>query len=119
LFLLLLSTMMLPDIGLLIPRFIMFRTIGWVDTLLSLIVPSFFGGGAYNIFLTRQFFLTIPHDFDVVAEALRSEMAALRPGNGMDPQTALGPLISAAHRVVLVVRKPQTLRTIACLCSAW
>src|SRR4051812_2783083 len=67
LFLLLLSTMMLPDIVLLIPRFIMFRSIGWVDTLLPLIVPSFFGGGAYNIFLTRQFYMTIPRDFDEAA----------------------------------------------------
>jgi multiple sugar transport system permease protein len=67
LFVLLLSTMMLPDIVLLIPRFIMFRSIGWVDTLLPLIVPSFFGGGAYNIFLTRQFFLSIPPDFDEAA----------------------------------------------------
>jgi multiple sugar transport system permease protein len=67
LFILLLSTMMLPDIVLLIPRFIMFRSIGWVDTLLPLVVPSYFGGGAYNIFLTRQFYLTIPRDFDEAA----------------------------------------------------
>ncbi len=67
LFVLLLSTMMLPDIVMLIPRFIMFRAVGWVDTLLPLIVPSFFGGGAYNIFLTRQFYLTIPRDFDEAA----------------------------------------------------
>jgi ABC-type glycerol-3-phosphate transport system permease component len=67
LFLLLLSTMMLPDVVLLIPRFVMFRSVGWVDTLLPLIVPSFFGGGAYNIFLTRQFYMTIPRDFDEAA----------------------------------------------------
>jgi ABC-type glycerol-3-phosphate transport system permease component len=67
LFILLLSTMMLPEVVTLIPRFILFRTIGWVDTLLPLIVPAFFGGGAYNIFLTRQFFLTIPRDFDEAA----------------------------------------------------
>jgi multiple sugar transport system permease protein len=67
LFVLLLSTMMLPDIVMLIPRFIMFRSVGWVDTFLPLIVPAFFGGGAYNIFLTRQFYMTIPRDFDEAA----------------------------------------------------
>ncbi len=67
LFVLLLSTMMLPEIVTLIPRFIMFRSVGWVDTFLPLIVPSFFGGGAYNIFLMRQFYMTIPRDFDEAA----------------------------------------------------
>ncbi len=67
LFVLLLSTMMLPEIVTLIPRFIMFRSIGWVDTFLPLIVPSFFGGGAYNIFLMRQYYMTIPRDFDEAA----------------------------------------------------
>lgn len=67
LFILLLSTMMLPDIVMLIPRFIMFRQVGWVDTFLPLVVPAFFGGGAYNIFLTRQFYMTIPRDFDEAA----------------------------------------------------
>jgi multiple sugar transport system permease protein len=67
LFILLLSTMMLPEVVTLIPRFILFRAFGWVDTLLPMIVPAFFGGGAYNIFLTRQFLLTIPRDFDEAA----------------------------------------------------
>jgi multiple sugar transport system permease protein len=67
LFVLLLSTMMLPDIVMLIPRFIMFRTINWTDSFLPLIVPAFFGGGAYNVFLVRQFYLTIPTDFDEAA----------------------------------------------------
>jgi ABC-type glycerol-3-phosphate transport system permease component len=67
LFILLLSTMMLPDVVLLVPQFILFRELGWVDTLLPLIVPSFFGGGAFNIFLVRQFYLTIPRDFDEAA----------------------------------------------------
>ncbi len=59
--------MMLPDVVLLVPQFILFREIGWVDTLLPLIVPSFLGGGAFNIFLVRQFYLTIPRDFDEAA----------------------------------------------------
>lgn len=67
LFILLLSTMMLPEVVLLVPQFILFRELGWVDTLLPLIVPSFFGGGAFNIFLVRQFYLTIPRDFDEAA----------------------------------------------------
>lgn len=67
LFILLLSTMMLPEVILLIPQFILFRELGWIDTLYPLIVPSFFGGGAFNIFLVRQFYLTIPRDFDDAA----------------------------------------------------
>lgn len=67
LFILLLSTMMLPEVVTLIPRFILFRSLGWLDTFLPMIVPPFFGGGAYNIFLVRQFYLTIPTDFDEAA----------------------------------------------------
>lgn len=67
LFVLLLSTMMLPDVVTLVPQFVLFRSIGWVDTFLPLIVPSFLGGGAFNIFLVRQFYLTIPRDFDEAA----------------------------------------------------
>lgn len=67
LFVLLLSTMMLPDVILLVPQFILFREFGWIDTLLPLIVPTFFGGGAFNIFLVRQFYMTIPRDFDDAA----------------------------------------------------
>lgn len=67
LFVLLLSTMMLPDVILLVPQFILFREFGWIDTLLPLVVPPFFGGGAFNIFLVRQFYLTIPRDFDDAA----------------------------------------------------
>lgn len=39
-----------------------FTKLGWVDTFLPLTVPLFFGGGAFNIFLLRQFFRTIPED---------------------------------------------------------
>lgn len=67
LFVLLLSTMMLPEVVTLIPRFVLFRSVGWVDTFWPLIVPAFFGGGAYNIFLVRQFYMTIPTDFDEAA----------------------------------------------------
>jgi multiple sugar transport system permease protein len=68
LFVLLLSTMMLPDVVTLVPQFVLFRSLGWVDTFLPLIVPTFLGGGAFNIFLVRQFYLTIPRDFDEAAK---------------------------------------------------
>ncbi len=67
LFALLLSTMMLPAQVTMIPLFIIFRDLGWVDTFKPLIVPAFFGGGAFFIFLLRQFFLTIPKDLEDAA----------------------------------------------------
>src|SRR5579859_5860644 len=60
LFIFCLATMMVPDQVTMIPTFILYKTIGWYDTFLPLIFPSFLGGGAYNIFLMRQFFMTIP-----------------------------------------------------------
>jgi len=62
-----LATMMLPAAVTMIPVYVLFSKIGWVNSLLPLIVPSFFGGGAFNIFLLRQFFSTIPKDFDEAA----------------------------------------------------
>lgn len=56
-----LATMMIPGVVLLIPQFVLFRTLGWIDTLLPLIVPSFFGA-PYETFFYRQFFRTIPND---------------------------------------------------------
>jgi multiple sugar transport system permease protein len=67
LFILLLSTMMLPPIVTLVPKFIMFRMVGWNDTFYPLIVPAFFGTSAFNIFLVRQYYLTIPLDLDEAA----------------------------------------------------
>jgi multiple sugar transport system permease protein len=46
----------------------MFNFAGWLDTFWPLIVPSWFGGGAFYIFLMRQFFLTIPRDLDDAAK---------------------------------------------------
>lgn len=63
-FLILLATMMLPGQITLIPQYLMFRSFGWVNTFLPLIVPCFFGGGAFNIFLMRQFMSGIPRDID-------------------------------------------------------
>lgn len=66
-FLILLATMMLPGQVTMIPQFLIFRSIGWVNTPWPLIIPCFFGGGAFNIFLIRQFMSGIPKDFDEAA----------------------------------------------------
>lgn len=66
-FLILLATMMLPGQITLIPQYLMFREFGWVNTPLPLIIPAFFGGGAFNIFLIRQFMNGIPKDIDEAA----------------------------------------------------
>jgi ABC-type glycerol-3-phosphate transport system permease component len=63
LFILCLSGMMMPVYVTIIPLFTMFRAIGWTDSFLPLIVPSYFGS-AFAIFLLRQFILSIPLDFD-------------------------------------------------------
>jgi ABC-type glycerol-3-phosphate transport system permease component len=62
LFIFILATMMLPMQVTIIPLFVLFKEFGWLNTFKPLIVPAFFGGGAFNIFLLRQFFLTIPHE---------------------------------------------------------
>ncbi|MGZ9583361.1 carbohydrate ABC transporter permease [Paenibacillus marinisediminis] len=67
LFLVLLATMMLPGQVTMIPMFLLFKSFGWVDSFLPLIVPAFFGGGAFNIFLIRQFMRGIPKDLDEAA----------------------------------------------------
>ncbi|RKL66841.1 sugar ABC transporter ATP-binding protein [Salipaludibacillus neizhouensis] len=61
LFFFLIATMMLPGIVVLVPQFILFRTIGWLDTFLPLMVPGFFGA-AMAVFFLRQFFMGIPDD---------------------------------------------------------
>ena len=63
LFVLCLSGMMMPVYVTIIPLFTMFRAIGWTDSFLPLIVPSYFGS-AFAIFILRQFILSIPLDFD-------------------------------------------------------
>ncbi len=66
-FVVLLATMMLPKQVTMIPHYQIFRGLGWIDTLKPLIVPSFFGGGAFFIFLMRQFFKTIPMELEEAA----------------------------------------------------
>ncbi|MBN1348627.1 carbohydrate ABC transporter permease [candidate division KSB1 bacterium] len=67
LFVVLLSTMMLPGQVTMIPIYLLFEKIGWINTWLPLIVPSYFGGGVFNIFLLRQFFKTIPLELEDAA----------------------------------------------------
>ena len=67
LFLVLIMTIMLPFQVLLIPQYVAFLQIGWVGTLLPLIVPTFFAN-AYNVFLLRQYFLTLPRELDEAAQ---------------------------------------------------
>lgn len=66
LFSLCLATMMLPGQVTMIPLYIMFAKLGWVDTYLPLIVPALFGSPFY-IFLLRQFFMAIPRDSEEAA----------------------------------------------------
>jgi len=63
----LLATMMLPDAVTMMPRFLIFRELGWVDTLRPLWVPSFFAS-AFSVFLLRQFFMGIPKELEDAAK---------------------------------------------------
>jgi multiple sugar transport system permease protein len=65
-FVLMLSTMMLVDPVRIIPMYIEFNALGWIDTIKPLIVPAFFGSPFY-IFLLRQFFLSIPRELEDAA----------------------------------------------------
>lgn len=65
-FIVLLATLMLPYQVIMIPVYVIFRKLGWLDTYLPLIVPTFLGN-AFYIFLIRQFFLTIPNDLEDAA----------------------------------------------------
>jgi ABC-type glycerol-3-phosphate transport system permease component len=65
-FALILSTMMIPGVIFMIPRFIMFKFVGWLNSPLPLIVPSFFTS-AYFIFMLRQFFSTLPSELEEAA----------------------------------------------------
>jgi multiple sugar transport system permease protein len=66
-FALVLASIMLPPQVTLIPLYILFFRLGWLNTFLPLIVPAWFGGGALNIFLLRQFYLQIPRELDEAA----------------------------------------------------
>jgi len=82
-----LATMMIPYQVTMVPLFITFKHLGWINSYKPLIVPAFFGS-AYFIFLLRQFFLTIPHE---LSEAAR-----------IDGATELGILV----RIILPLARP-------------
>ena len=67
LFMVMLSTLMLPGIVTMIPSFVVFTKIGWMNTWLPLIVPLLFAT-PYNTFLLRQFYMTLPRDLDEAAK---------------------------------------------------
>ncbi len=67
LFLLVLATMMLPDQVTAIPRFLLFRILGVVDTYYPLVLPTVLGGAPFFIFLFRQYFLALPKELDEAA----------------------------------------------------
>ena len=62
-----LATMMLPGIVIIIPIFLLFRDLGWLDTLKPLIVPFWFGIQGFYVFLLRQFFLSLPYELEEAA----------------------------------------------------
>jgi ABC-type glycerol-3-phosphate transport system permease component len=66
LFLVMLATMMLPSQVTLVPQFVLYRYLGWIDTYLPLILPNWFGG-PFLTFLLRQFFMSIPLELDDAA----------------------------------------------------
>jgi multiple sugar transport system permease protein len=77
-FLIYLSTIMLPAQVTLIPLYITYRSLGWVGTILPLVVPAFFGNPFY-VFLLRQFLMTIPHELtDAARIDGASEVGILR-----------------------------------------
>jgi len=67
LFVVLLSTLMLPHQVTMIPQFILYVKLGWLDSFKPLIVPTFFAQTAFFVFLFRQYFMTIPLDLEDAA----------------------------------------------------
>lgn len=66
-FFMVLATMMIPEEVTLIPQYIIYSKLGWVNTYLPLTVPNFFAANAFFVFLLRQFFMTIPRELDDAA----------------------------------------------------
>lgn len=89
----LLGTMMLPSQVTLIPQYLLYNKLGWIDTYFPLIVPSWIGGGAFNIFLFIQFFKSMPKELD--------EAAIVDGANSF--QTYLYVLLPSVKPVILAV----------------
>ena len=67
LFVVVLATMMIPYHVVLLPQYLIFRSLGWLNTALPIIVPNWFGGGAFFIFMLRQFFRSLNSEIDEAA----------------------------------------------------
>jgi multiple sugar transport system permease protein len=92
LFILVIATIFLPSTVTIIPEYFVFNKIGWVGTWLPLLVPAFFAN-AYDVFLLRQYFMTIPREMD--------EAAAI---DGAGPiRTLVSVLIPQAWPVIIAV----------------
>lgn len=87
-----LATMMVPGPVLMVPTYVLFREFGWIGTFRPLWVPAFFGG-AFNIFLLRQFLKTIPME---LSEAARIDGAS-------EWQTFLRVIVPLARPALTVV----------------
>jgi multiple sugar transport system permease protein len=121
LFSLCLSTLMLPGIVTMIPEFLLFKQIGWLNTFLPLIVPWSLGGHALGIFLFRQHARTIPMDYDEAARvdgagALRIWWSIIVPLSG--PVLATMAILAFIHHWndflrPLVFLLDQDMRTLA------
>lgn len=89
-----LATMMIPGVVTMIPTYVLFRVVGWVGGYAPLVIPSFFGG-AFYIFMLRQFFITLPWE---LTESARVDGA----GELMIFSRIMLPLIRPAIMVVVV-----------------
>ncbi|RPI32484.1 MAG: carbohydrate ABC transporter permease [Chloroflexota bacterium] len=83
LFILLMSTVFLPGMITLAPKYVVYQKLGWIGTWAPLIVPHFFAN-AWNVFLLRQYFLTLPREIDEAAMVdgagpLRTLLAVVLP----------------------------------------
>lgn len=67
LFMVLLATMMVPQTVTLIPSYMLYSKLGWVNTIIPLTLPAFFACSAFNVFLLRQFFASLPNDLGEAA----------------------------------------------------
>jgi multiple sugar transport system permease protein len=121
LFSLCLATLMLPGIVTLIPEFLLFKYLNWINTFLPLIVPWSLGGHALGVFLFRQYAMTIPYDFDEAARvdgasALRIWWSIIVPLSG--PVLATLAILAFIHHWndflrPLVFLQDKDLRTLA------
>jgi len=89
---LLLTTLMMPYAVTLIPTFMLWRSLGAIDTFVPLTLPAWFGGGAFNIFLLRQFFMSLPKELDEAAYM-----------DGARPYTVLWKIVLPLSKPALIV----------------